>query len=447
MQGTLWSMSLPAHPRSRPSLAARAATTLLLGVACAAGFGGAAWADTIDDGGFEGFTLGDPVGQAGWTAQNIGGYEAAHFDIAVVDPSSVWTGGEFGTRALRLSNANPSSAFGNQLQTPSLVDEAGETGAENGGVSGGTRQSRLSGSFDFASATKTYQPGLAITFSPDRGDGTRMSFFRIADKSDGLQVSIIYVEAGTADGFVEAIVASGLARDQVHRFEFSLDLVDGPGNDVLWTRVGGQCGSFAASGSWEDYHRYTTEGGPPHNTKTVDSLLIRISTPTTTEEAEALLGHGLLLDDVTLTSSTVPPMPPLGTPTSPVTPSAHVDLTAVAVTGTPVATNACAPVTTYTVTARPLGGGSPVVFTSPTPTFSFPTPFGGAFTATMSATNAQGTSADAPVSLVFDPVFAGDGGAGELAATGGDVMGLLATATVMVIAGALMAGASRRRTA
>jgi hypothetical protein len=297
----------------------------------------------------------------------------------------------------------------------------------------------------FASATKTYQPGLAITFSPDRGDGARMSFFRITDQPGGLQVSIIYVTVGTADGFVETVVATGLARDQVHHFEFSLDFVDGPGNDVLWTNVGGQCGSFAASGSWEDYHRYTKEGGPPHNTKTADSLLIRISTVASDAESSALLGHGLLVDDVSLTSSTVPPMPPLGTPTSPTTPSAHVNLTTVSVTGTPVVTNACAPVTTYTVTAWPLGGGAPTTFTSPTPTFSFPTPFGGAFTATMSATNSQGTSADVPVSLVFDPVFAGDGGAGELAATGTDASGLLAAATVTIIVGALMLDVRGRR--
>jgi len=441
-------MSLSARPARSLSLAARAAAALLLGAACAAGFGGAASADTNDNGGFEGFAVGDPVGQAGWTAQNVGGYNAAHFDLGIVDPSSVWTGGELGTRALRLSNAVPSSAFGNQLQTPSLVDEAGETGAENAGLSGGTRQSRLSGSLDFASATKTYQPGLAITFSPDRGDGTRMSFFRISDKPGGLQVSIVYVVAGTADGFVETVVASGLARDQVHHFEFSLDFVDGPGNDVLWTNVGGQCGSFAASGSWEDYHRLTTEGGPPHNTKTVDSLLIRISTPASTQaEADALLGYGLLLDDVKITSSTVPPMPPLGTPAAPSTPSAHVNFTAVAVTGTPVATNACAPVTTYTVTAWPLGGGAPATFTSPTPTFSFPTPFEGAFTATMSATNSQGTSTDAPIALAFDPVYAGDGGAGELAATGSDASGLLAATTATIIVGALMLGARRRRMA
>jgi hypothetical protein len=403
----------------------------LVGASVVAGIGTSASADTIDDGGFEAFALGDPLGQFGWTANDIGGYNAAGFDIDIVDPSAMWTSGELGTRALRLSNATTSLAFGNQLQTPSLADEVGETGAYNDGYSGGTRQSRLSGSFDFASATKTHQPGLAITFSPDRGDGARMSFFRITDQADGLQVSIVYVESFAPYNFIETVVATGLPRDAVHHFEFTLDLIDGAGNDVLWTSIGGQCSSFAQSGSWEDYHRNTTEGSPPHDTKTVDSLLIRISTAGN----EDLRGEGLLLDNLVLTSSTVPPMPPLGIPSTPVGATAAVNLTSVTVTGAPVLTNACAPVTTYTVSAWPLGGGDPAVFTSTTPTFSFPTPFEGAFTLTMSATSSQGVSAEGPVTLAFEPVFAGEEG-GELAATGTDAWILLAAGAVTIVLGA-----------
>ena len=62
-----------------------------------------------------------------------------------------------------MSNAVTSSGFGNQLQTASLADEAGETTALNGGLSGGTRQSRLSGTITFASATKAFQPGLVFS--------------------------------------------------------------------------------------------------------------------------------------------------------------------------------------------------------------------------------------------------------------------------------------------
>jgi len=416
--------------------------TVLLGATCAAGFGAAASADSIDNGGFEGFALGNPVGQFGWTAHDIGAYNAAGFDIAIADPSLVWTGGELGTKALRVSNGkNTSGGFGNQLQAPSLVDEAGEAEADSGGLSGGTRQSRFSGSFDFASATKTYQPGLSMSMAPDRGDGARMGYIRIADRLDGLEVSIAYAEAIAPYNFNTVVVASGLARDEVHHFEFTLDFVDGPANDVLWTSAGGECSSFANSGSWEEYHRHTDEGAPPHGTKTVDSIMFRING----DPVLANLNGGLFFDHFEFGSSTVPPMPPLGKPTAPVTPSALVNFTAVSVSGTPVATNACAPVTTYTVSAWPLGGGAPAIFTSPAPTFNFPTPFEGAFTLTMSATNSQGTSTEAPVSLRFDPVYAGDGGAGELAATGTDAAALLTLATVTIVFGALMLDARRRR--
>ncbi len=435
-------MSLFARPKTGSALASRAAIIALLGATCAAGIGATASADTSDAGGFEGFALGDPVGQFGWTAHDIGAYNAAGFDIAIADPSLVWTGGELGARALRVSNGkNTSGGFGNQLQTPSLADEAGEAEADNGGLSGGTRQSRFSGSFDFASVTKTYQPGLAMSMAPDRGDGARMGYIRIADTLAGLEVSIAYSDATAPYNFNTVVVASALSRDEVHHFEFTLDLVDGPANDVLWTSVGGACSSFANSGSWEEYHRHTNEGPPPHGTKTVDSMMFRISG----EKVEANLNGGLYFDNFTFGSSTVPPMPPLGTPTAPVTPSARVNFTSVAVTGTPIATNACAPVTAYRVSAWPLGGGTPVTFTSPTPTFSFPTPFAGAFTLTMSATNSQGTSREAPVSLLFDPVFAGEEGAGELAATGTDVAAPLALAAVASFVGALMLHTRKRR--
>ncbi len=410
---------------------------LILGATCAVGLSTTASADTSDNGGFEGFALGNPVGQFGWTANDIGGYNAAHFDLEIADPSSVWTGGELGVRALRMSNGVTSGGFGNQLQTPSLADEAGEAAAVNNGKSGGTRQSRFSGSFTFASATKTYQPNLAMSMSPDRGDGTRMSYFRVSDEPDGLQAMVGYLdETLPVPAFVYTVLASGLSRDEVHTLSYSLDLVDGLNNDVLWVSVGGECGSWSTSGSWEEYHRNYGGG----DTQTVDSVLFRLAGDPFSDN----LNGGFYFDNFQFASSTVPAMPPLGTPSAPVTPSAIVNFTSVAVTGTPVATNACAPVTTYTVTASPLGGGEPVTFTSPTPTFSFPTPFEGAFTLTMSATNSQGTSAQAPVALSFEPVFAGQDG--ELANTGSDASMMLAVASAMVVFGGFMLNEKRRRT-
>lgn len=432
-------MSPAARQRPSRARALTVGTSVAAALCLVAASASSASADSNDNGGFESYSVGDPVGQQGWTAQDIGGYNAAHFDLGIVDPSSVWPGGELGTRALRISNGVTSGGFGNQLQTPSLADEAGESSAENLGMSGGTRQSRLSGSFTFASATRTYQAGLGVTLSPDRGDGARMSWIRLTDEPTGLQVEIAYYD-GIAHDFGYEVVASGLSRDEVHTLDFTLDLVDGPNNDVLWVSVGGECGSWAESGSWEDYHRDWAPGNP---TKTVDSLLIRVGGTA----VPGVLGGGFYLDDVSLTSSTVAPMPPLGVPTAPVSPAAHVDFTSVSVTGTPVVANACAPVTLYSVSAWPLGGGAPQVFTSPTPTFTFPTPFEGAFTLSMSAQNAVGAGPEAPVALSFDPVFSGEDD--ELATTGprqgsGDTG---AWAAMLTAAGAALILVSRRRSA
>ncbi|MES1171060.1 MAG: hypothetical protein ABUL56_01720, partial [Actinomycetota bacterium] len=80
----------------------------------------AAVADQYDSGDFEAFALGDPMGQFGWSANDIGVYNASNFDIDIVDPSGVW-GSQLGSRALRISNGVTSSGFGNQLQTASLA--------------------------------------------------------------------------------------------------------------------------------------------------------------------------------------------------------------------------------------------------------------------------------------------------------------------------------------
>ena len=70
--------------------------------ACVLCIAPAASADDYDSGGFEGFALGDPLGQHGWTANDPSGYAAANFDADIVDPSAVW-GTQLGSRALRLS--------------------------------------------------------------------------------------------------------------------------------------------------------------------------------------------------------------------------------------------------------------------------------------------------------------------------------------------------------
>jgi hypothetical protein len=365
-----------------------------------------AGADTYDNDGFESFPLGTPVtflpgpasDPSSWSAFDPNGWNEAAFDIAIVDPGSGPWGSTFGSRALRISNGVTSGGFNNQLQSPSLADEAGETAASNMHfkpdltpdfpMSGGTRQSRFSGSFTFASATQVYQPGLAVGISADKGDGTRMAHFVITDTASGLEVTYWYSTSPSAYAF--EVIATGLSRDEPHTIEFSLDLVDGSNNDVMWIRLGDSvCNTWVESGSWENTHTVPVGTPPAHapGTWTVDSLLFRVGGAA----APANFGGGLLFDDVTYTSSTVPPMPPVGTPGAPEEPDVQMNGATTTVVVPPVATNGCVPVTEYRVTLTPIPGGTPITYTSPTPTITFPTPGVGNWDVTVAATNTEGT--------------------------------------------------------
>ena len=224
-------------------------------------------------------------GQDGWSA--TGPYDQE------VDTSSSVAG--FGAQSFRMSNAVSSGSFGDWPFSPSLIDEAGETGAEGDGSSG-TLQNHFEASFQIASAVPTIeQPGLGLAFSPDRGDGARMSLVRVRDLPAGLQVSFVdYQSNGIAcDGdFVDTIVASGLNRSTVHSIRIAMDFVDGVRNDIVNVYVDG---TFVHTGtSWEDYFR-ECEG---NSTRTVDSLLFRAS-----GTASSTLGNGFLIDNLTLSSS------------------------------------------------------------------------------------------------------------------------------------------------
>lgn len=398
--------------------------------------------------------MGDPAGQFDWGAQDLGGYHAANFDVAIVDPSAVW-GTELGTRALRVSNGVTSNGFGNQLQSPSLADEAGETEAVTSSLSGGNRQSRLTGTITFASATKTYQPGLVFGFFPDRGDGARMANFRISDQPDGLQLDVSVVDLA-ADSFVYHTIASGLSRDEVHTLTFTLDFVDGPNNDVMVIKVGNDvCTTFSESGSWEEYHRQWAGNDPPV-TFPVDSMMFRVYSPS----VPANLGGGILFDRFDISSSTVPAALPAGVAGAPSAPVVSVTGSQVSVTAAPPATNPCQPVTGYEATLTPRGGGLALKFASKVPTFTIPDVPEGDYDVTVAATNAAGTSAasgaaPAVVSAAEpspgpspDPTGSpvSPSGDGELAETGPTLEPGMLAVLAIASAGLMVAGVALSRT-
>lgn len=282
----------------------------------------AAGADTIGPITFEssqGYVVGDINGQPAnlgsgslpngrWS--KLGPYDV---QVALVSAYPDAAGYGFGSQALRISDAVTSGSFGDQTFSPGLADEAGESGADNGGLSGGLRQPHFDASFligttQAAQQCVTCPTPLKMTVSPDRGDGARMSFLRFEDHADG--VHVFFVDAidkgpvGTQATFRTSDVAT-LSRTSSHLIQFSIDFKDGAANDTVKIYVDSKL--VKTGTTWEDYYRYDPEQGPGNKVPTVDKLLFRESgnsthTPPYDPNPEDL-GKGFLLDRVILASS------------------------------------------------------------------------------------------------------------------------------------------------
>jgi hypothetical protein len=239
------------------------------------------------------------------------------YDVEVVPISNVSfpdaLGYGFGSQALRISDAVTSGSFGDQTFSPGLADEAGESGADNAGLSGGVRRPHFDASFLIGTTQSTQQcvgcpTPLKMTVSPDRGDGARMSFLRFEDQTDGVHVFFVDVtdpgRVVNGDTFNTTDIAT-LDRTHSHLIRFSIDFKDGPANDQVKIYIDG---SLTETGTtWEDYYRYDTEQAPGNKVPTVDKLLFRESGRSTAippyDPNLGDLGGGFLLDRVLLASS------------------------------------------------------------------------------------------------------------------------------------------------
>lgn len=236
---------------------------------------------------------------------------AGSFDhFVVVNALGAYSYPTFGAQSLRISNAITSGSFGDQTFSKRTTNYAGETESQCDiwCVPGGTRQSHFEAEWDFASARQgAAQPGLAVTASPDRGDGSRMSFVRFRDQTvspEGLAVDFddvqgVEIPADATCGeanFTETTVATGLSRAVSHTIKITMDLLEGPSNDIVKVYVDG---SLRHTGtSWEDYYRYDCEaaahlGKPP----AVNRILYRTSSD---PPVLTTLGKGFLFDNLSL---------------------------------------------------------------------------------------------------------------------------------------------------
>lgn len=245
------------------------------------------------------YTLGNINGQDGWT-------KTGPYDVAVA--TNTYGFPSFGAQSLRVSNSVTSGSFGDHAFSKSLLNEAGEADSTSGGMSGGVRQAHFEAQFDFGSTMLAQQPGLTTSVSPDRGDGSRMSFLRFEDGVAGINVVFFDVQGENAGfqvaNFVATQVATGLSRSVVHTAKFSIDYFNGPSNDVVKIYIDGIL--VHTGTTWENYYRFDTEAAAEQTPRTTDSLIFRTGGVAVPGNA----GNGFIFDNLSLLTGSIVVGPP-----------------------------------------------------------------------------------------------------------------------------------------
>ena len=243
------------------------------------------------------YTLDSINGQDGWSS--TGGY-----DQSVV--LNTYGFASFGAQSFRISDAVTSGSFGDQTFAKPLVNAAGEADSTDGSFSRGVLQSHFETQFDIASTQSTQQLGMHTSVSPDRGDGSRMSYLRFEDGVAGIDVFFDDVQGTTNPAnFVETQIATGLSRAVPHTVKLSIDFADGPSNDVVKVWIDGVL--VHTGTSWENYYRYDSESAFEQSPRIVKTLLFRESGLANPLDS----GKGFLFDNLSLSTG-----PVLTTPTN-----------------------------------------------------------------------------------------------------------------------------------
>src|SRR3989338_3768133 len=241
------------------------------------------------------YTLGTIDGQDGWIKTGTYDHEV----------SSGFGVPGFGTQSLRVSNAITSGAFDQTFAKP-LADAAGEADSTDGAFSRGTLQNRFEAEFDIRAMQLSQQAGLQVDVSPDRGDGSRMSFLRFNDLADGIHVIFFDVTnpgpVGTVSSFDSTDIAT-LSRAITYKIKFEMDFIDGPANDIVKIYIDDVL--VHEGTSWEDYYRYDPEAIAEQSPRIVKTLLFH----TRNTAAPDTMGLGYLFDNLSLSSSTIVPPP------------------------------------------------------------------------------------------------------------------------------------------
>jgi hypothetical protein len=210
-------------------------------------------------------------GVDGWSADGSAGSGCAKYDEGVA--ASGYS--KFGQQSFRISNAVTSGCFGDQAFAKPIKGSVGETGATAGTFTVGTKRKKFLMQFDIRSAVpNAEQPGLFVSVSPDRGDGSRMSYLGFRDTPNGINV-IFYDVQGKSNpaNFVGDLIATGLDRSKAHRIRMTLEVKEGPSNDVVKVYI--DCNLVKEGTSWENYYRYDSESHAEQSVRIVKTVLFR----------------------------------------------------------------------------------------------------------------------------------------------------------------------------
>ena len=261
---------------------------------------------------FESF-VGTSVNQMGWTTSGT-------YDHAI--SSSLGTSG-FGSKSLRISSAITSGNFGDMTFAKPLIDSVGEIDSTASTYSVGTKQRHFEVQFQIGSTMATVQPGLHMSMSPDRGDGSRMSYLRFEDHSaaevytaensdaahpigtnftEGIHIYFDDVQGVNpgfrTSNFVETDIAT--VDRGVHTVKLTMDTLDGPSNDVVKVWIDGVLKTTGTS--WENYYRYDTESVAEMSPRITKTVIFR----TSGDANPATLGKGFLIDNFSTLSGPTP---------------------------------------------------------------------------------------------------------------------------------------------
>lgn len=237
--------------------------------------------DDVDLTTFDTFSLASVNGQNDWSS-------TGPYDQEVVENTYGFE--EFGCKSLRISNAVTTGAFGDQTFAAPTTGAAGEsTVASN---------NHFEAQFDIASTKPELQSGLALSVSPDDGNGSRMSYLSFTDTADGIDV-VFYDVTNTgplpSTTTWNATEVATLDRDESHTIKFVMDFVDGPANDVVKIYINDVL--VHTGTSWEDYYRYDSEQTGNGNVLfPVDTLIFRAGGTA----VPANDGNGFLFDNLSL---------------------------------------------------------------------------------------------------------------------------------------------------